>query len=228
MDMKQQNSILLVVLTISLIVLLSGCANSTPTPTTPTTPNNPINTSAANLNLANSIYANDSYLISGDTLDAAAQTATIGFTINKVVNQDGTTTIILSSSNPEYQNQTYTLQSGQKLYFIESYPADDSQENNSDRTLMDDKALITDANDNILTMPTPSPVRNNTGAFGNLTPEQRLQISQAMTAACNGKAENDSCTASTPRGTGNGTCMTRNATLTCVMQRNGNFTRPQQ
>jgi len=40
-----------------------------------------------------------------------------------------------------------------------------------------------------------------------------------MIDACNGKQESDSCVISSPRGDLNGTCQTRNSTLTCTMQR---------
>ena len=155
---------------LAFVVAVSGCTNNAnPTNTVPTT-NNPstANTSPANnpnpsttadqnaasnpststQKITDAKYANSAYLISGDTLDAAAQNAISGFQINKTVNADGTTTINLSSSNPEYQNQTYTLQPGQKLYFIESYPADDN--NNNEGNIGDDKAIVTDADGNII------------------------------------------------------------------------------
>jgi hypothetical protein len=51
--------------------------------------------------------------------------------------------------------------------------------------------------------------------FGNLTSEQRQQIAAAMSAACEGKAAGDACTAQTPMGERNGTCMERNSTIIC-------------
>jgi hypothetical protein len=81
-------------------------------------------------------------LISGATLDAAAVNVTSDFDIKKTVNSDGTTTIVLSSTNPEYSTQTYTLQSGEQLYFIERNLGDDS---NIDANLGDDMAIKVDA-----------------------------------------------------------------------------------
>lgn len=98
---------------------------------------------SAKIKLTDSQYANNAYLISGDTLDSAAQAATSGFTITKTPNADGTTTIALSSTNPEYKNQSYTLQTGQQLYFIERILGDDS--NNQELNLGDDTAIIVDA-----------------------------------------------------------------------------------
>jgi len=236
----KQYTLSAIILSLLLVIIVSGCTNNTNpappgvTPALPSTNNQnvaPPSTANPNSNfvnpvgqnLADSRFANDSYLISGDTLDAATVNAISGFQINKTANSDGTTTIILTSSNPEYQNQTYTLQPGQKLYFIEMNLADDSNDN--DNIIGDDRALITDADDNIIAMPNTGQERTTSGGgFGNLTADQRLQLSQEMVDACNGRSENDSCTVMTPRGQENGTCIIRNETLTCAMQR-GNFTR---
>lgn len=127
--------------------------DNTNVPTTPTdnganapqanTSNIPTNPEAGRTKLSDSRDANNAYLISGDTLDAATQRAISGFSIQKTPNADGTTTISLTSSNPEYQNQSYTLQSGEQLYFIERSLGDDS--NNEEGALGDDSAIIVDA-----------------------------------------------------------------------------------
>ena len=145
-------------------VTVSGCSNnaypastnptSNPTTTTPSTVSPSTNSPAtpaqnqAGPKITDPQYTNKAYLISGDSLDATAQTATSGFNISKIVNSDGTTTFTLTSTNPEYQDQSYTLQPGQKLYFIEMNLGDDY--NNNEGNLGDDRAVITDADGNII------------------------------------------------------------------------------
>jgi hypothetical protein len=162
--MQSKTTILFVVL-LALIVAVSGCTNASNSSGTPSGANPTVNTpsvntpsvatipSTVNQNQASAKitdvkYANKAYLISGDTLDSATQNAMSGFSMNKIVNTDGTTTISLSSSNPDYQNQSYTLQPGQKLYFIEKNLGDDGS--GSEFNLGDDTALITDADGNII------------------------------------------------------------------------------
>ena len=175
--MKTKNlltkNILILALLLAFVVFVSGCNTTTPNTTpavnnanpTPTTDNsatanpsastpnqaNPVSSNPTPIKLADSKYVNSAYLISGDTLDTDAKTALSGFIMDKTVNSDGTTTIKLSSSNPDYQNQSYTLQPGQKLYFIETNLRDDGNDN--EFNLGDDKALITDADGNIIQMP---------------------------------------------------------------------------
>lgn len=96
------------------------------------------------IKLSDTSYANNAYLISSDTLSPEAQQAISGFNINKQTNSDGTTTITLVAINPEYQNQSYTLQSGQSLYFIEMSMGDDR--NGSETFLGDDHAVVVDSN----------------------------------------------------------------------------------
>jgi len=133
-----------------LAVVISACTQSSNTTGTTTIPDNSLgptgtlqNTTTGRTKLADSQYANFAYLISGDTLDSSAKAATSGFTITKTPNSDGTTTISLTSTNPEYQDQTYTLQPGEKLYFIERNMGDDS--GGQEGFLGDDTAIIVDA-----------------------------------------------------------------------------------
>ena len=57
------------------------------------------------------------------------------------------------------------------------------------------------------------------GNFKNLTEQERQQMieqrMQMMQAACQGKAEGDSCSVQSPRGERKGTCKTQNETLAC-------------
>lgn len=102
--------------------------------------------------LSESPYANYAYLISSYPLSSEAQQAISGFNINKQANSDGTTTINLVALNPEYQNQSYTLQQGQSLYFIERSMGDDGD--GSENFLGDDHAIIVDSNGYIVSGPT--------------------------------------------------------------------------
>lgn len=110
------------------------------------------NSNSNETKLSDSPYANYAYLISSDPLSADAQQAISGFNINKQTNSDGTTTINLIALNPEYQNQTYTLQPGQSLYFIERSMGDDG--NGTENFLGDDHAIIVDSNGYIIQGPT--------------------------------------------------------------------------
>ena len=209
-------------LLLAIILVVAGCSSNTsnttnnqPNPTTgsPTEPTGAVK-------LSDSQYAANSYLISGDTLDDAAQQAMSGFSMQKTANADGTTTISLSSTNPEYKNQTYTLQPGQQLYFIERALGDDS--NNQEGAIGDDNAVVVDSQGYIisaLTTPNNRRFRGNGTGFGNMTDAQRQQFMQQRIDACNGKTDNDSCTIANTRGAMNGTCQTFNNTLECMVQR---------
>jgi PBP1b-binding outer membrane lipoprotein LpoB len=134
-------------------VIISGCSTQTPTaptngqpatnPTGNTQQTNPAPSTPTKVLLTAEPYASKAYLISGDVLDKQAKIALIGFGITKTTNSDGTTTIALTSTNPEYKNQSYTLQQGQKLYFVEKSSGDDG--GNQDQFLPDDNAVIVDA-----------------------------------------------------------------------------------
>lgn len=104
--------------------------------------------------LSDSQYANAAYLISTDTLSADAQTAITGFNIQKTSNSDGSTTYNLIAINPEYQTQSYTIQPGQSLYFIENNLGDDST--GAENFPGDDMAIVVDANGFIVSGPGPA------------------------------------------------------------------------
>ena len=102
------------------------------------------NASASNsgTKFADSPYYQYAYLISGDTLSSQAKTALTGFDLSKTSNSDGSMTYTLTALRQEYANQTYTLQPGEKLYFIERSLGDDDTAGNSDYSLRDDTAII--------------------------------------------------------------------------------------
>src|SRR5579864_2958054 len=76
-------------------------------------------TSTAGEPFAASIYAPYAYLISTDTFDAATRRALTGFTVVTSTNPDGSLEVTLTARNPNYQTHTYTVETGQKLYYIE-------------------------------------------------------------------------------------------------------------
>lgn len=93
--------------------------------------------------LADQEYAKSAYLISGETLSSDAKLALTGFTMSQEKNADGTTTITLKAQKEEYHDQVYTLKPGEQLYFIEKFLRDD--ENNEEKNINDDTAVIVDA-----------------------------------------------------------------------------------
>lgn len=91
---------------------------------------------------ADSQYYPYSYLISGGALSSDAKTAITGFDLSKTENSDGSVTYTLTALKQGYTNQTYTLSSGEKLYFIERSLGDDDAASDSDYSLRDDTAII--------------------------------------------------------------------------------------
>lgn len=108
----------------------------------------PVNGNAVNSNqnvkLADSKFAQSSYLISGETLSKEAQDAISGFSLERNVLSDGRINITLIALSPEYQSQNYVIQPEYSLYFIESYPGDDSPPKGEGPSLMDDHAVVVD------------------------------------------------------------------------------------
>jgi hypothetical protein len=102
------------------------------------------NTSPASQLFSDSPFALNAYLISTPTYDANTKKALAGFTVTKKTMADGSMQITLNATNPEYQTQTYTVQPGEKLYFIENNLKDDS--GNTDKFTADDQAVLVDAN----------------------------------------------------------------------------------
>ena len=93
---------------------------------------------------SSSSLSKNAFLISIPTYDANTKNALIGFNVTQKPLSDGSNEDTLNSQNPEYKTQVYTVKPGEKLYFIESFSADDS--GNADRNLRDDNAVLVDAN----------------------------------------------------------------------------------
>lgn len=158
--MTTNHKIGIIALLIAIMIVIAGCSSSTNPGAQQNAPPNPSTGAAQTVGAASAgsgtaqkvkfsdtPYAATAYLISGATLDTAAQQAISGFTMVKTIQADGTTTIDLTSSNPEYQNQTYTLQKGDSLYFIERMLGDDAPGTpGQDLNLGDDMAIVVDSN----------------------------------------------------------------------------------
>ncbi len=129
----------------ALIVLIAGGAYALMGHKATANASSPNSTATASgQKLADSQYAQYAYLISGDTIAPDAQTALSGFTLSKQAASNGATQYTLTASKAGYHNQTYALQPGQQLYFIETSLGDDRD--GQDTALSDDTAIVTDAN----------------------------------------------------------------------------------
>lgn len=100
------------------------------------------------ISLQDSNFANVSYLISGDTLSPEAKMALTGFSYRRVVLADGSVNITLTAIKPNYLNQSFVIEPGQSLYFIEKSLRDDA--NDTERFPADDGAVIVDSNGYII------------------------------------------------------------------------------
>ena len=106
----------------------------------------------AAIKLADQEYAKSAYLISGGTLSADAKTALTGFIMTKKVMPDGTTSILLKAQKAEYHDQNYTLKTGEQLFFIDKFLADDTA--GQEKNINDDTGVIVDATGVIVQAPT--------------------------------------------------------------------------
>ncbi len=98
---------------------------------------------------ASSSYAANAHLISTtSTYDVATQQALKGLQVKKQVLADGSLQITLIALQGGYPNQNYTVKPGEKLYFSEAFPMDDSA--SGDRVPADDRAILVSASGIIL------------------------------------------------------------------------------
>lgn len=102
---------------------------------------------------ADSPLAQNAYLISipTSTYDANTKLALSGFKVTQKTLADGSVQITLDAQKTGYQTQTYTVKSGEKLYFIEKNLTDDDKTTDTDKFAGDDQAVLVDANGYILT-----------------------------------------------------------------------------
>ena len=83
-------------------------------------------------------------------ISAQTKEAMAGFEMQTQMLADGTAQINLTSTNPEYKDQQYLIKPGETLYFIEMNSGDDSADENTDRNLADDTAVVVDAQGNMV------------------------------------------------------------------------------
>jgi hypothetical protein len=127
---------------LAILLLINACSPKGPLPSNPAT-GSAGTTANGKVKLSDTQDWANAHLISGDTLDAGAQSALSGFSLKKNPMPDGTVQITLTAAQAGYFNQTYNLKPGQQLYFIERFKADDS--GGSDINSKDDSAVIVDA-----------------------------------------------------------------------------------
>lgn len=145
---------ILVVLALAAVVVIATRPNNTgytvANMNTPSQTNSTSSNSIASMKFSDSPYYHYSYLISGGALSSQAQRALAGFNLSATQNSDGTTTYTLTALESGYVSQTYTLQPGQSLYFLEGSMGDDDTMGNLDYNLGDDNAIVVDSNGNIV------------------------------------------------------------------------------
>jgi hypothetical protein len=90
-----------------------------------------------------------SYKIFPGALSAQVKQAMAGFAFTTKAMPDGSTQITLTSQNKFYKTQQYAVKSGYSLYFIERMMGDDNEQEDSDRTIRDDTAVLVDPQGNI-------------------------------------------------------------------------------
>ncbi|MDD4989378.1 MAG: hypothetical protein PHV42_03045 [Candidatus Pacebacteria bacterium] len=143
--------IIILVLIILGWIFYSGSSNN-PSPVTSNS-SAPLTsgTNSSAVKFADQPYAQYAYQIDPanlNAMDVNTKQALSGFNVTAKNNADGTVTVSLTSTNPEYHNQSYTLKSGDKLYFIERSLGDDG--GGEEAFLGDDTAVVVDANGNVI------------------------------------------------------------------------------
>ena len=110
------------------------------------TQNQPAGTGASKQLFKDSPEYQYAYQIFPGTMSAQAKTAMSGFSMKTTTLADGSTRVSLTSTNPNYKNQSYTVKKGYSLYFVERNTVDDNPSQDSDRLYLDDSAVIVDPN----------------------------------------------------------------------------------
>jgi hypothetical protein len=153
--MKKNSAVLIIIILVVIVIIVllivgsnkqnnlgSNYVAPTDTSVTPTT--TPTTTTPTPVLFSSSPLSQNAFLISTATYDAKTKAALSGFTVTKKTLADGSLQYTLNSTNADYQTQTYTVKTGEKLYFIEALPSDDN--GTGDRTIADDSAVVVDAN----------------------------------------------------------------------------------
>lgn len=96
------------------------------------------------IRLADTRYMQYASLISDNATSQREQEALAGFQVTRQQQADGSLLVTLKALNPEYQDQAYTVQPGQQLYFIETSMGDD-RGTTGEYNLGDDTAVLVDS-----------------------------------------------------------------------------------
>ena len=117
-----------------------------------TSPSPPANASPTTSNkgmLADSPDVKFAYKVFPGPLSVKATTALNGWNIDSTVQTDGSTQVTLTPKNADDQKKTFTVKSGESLYFVEKNSFDDST-TGLDANLHDDYGIVVDASGAIL------------------------------------------------------------------------------
>ena len=93
------------------------------------------------------------YQVFPGPLSAAAQAAITGFKVNEQNNSDGSVVVNFLPTNPHFKSLTYTVSSGDTVYFIEKNPAEDNTATDYDALYLDDQAVVVNSSGYIVQGP---------------------------------------------------------------------------
>jgi hypothetical protein len=96
------------------------------------------------MKLSESKDSKNAFLIFPGTVSPEAKKAMTGFKISTSPQADGSTQVVMTSTNPEYKDQMYLVGAGNSLYFIERFAGEDNEQEDTDKGLKDDTAVIVD------------------------------------------------------------------------------------
>gem|GEM_PF-1434475 len=148
--MKKSSILISVLVPLSLLVACGGTPTATNTPPPPIPVAQQQNTPPVAQKIADSADWPYAYLISEDpaNFDAKTKEAIAGFTVTSATLPNGSKVIKLKATEPQYQDQSYALKPGQKLYFIEKFLQDDV--NGQEKNMGDDKVVVTESDGTIV------------------------------------------------------------------------------
>jgi len=98
------------------------------------------------MNLKTSPLFQYAYQIVPNDASVNTKEALVGYSFTTQDQSDGSTVVTIAPKDSESQNQVYTVQSGQTLYFIEQTLADDKADQDKDLNYRDDYGIVTDSN----------------------------------------------------------------------------------
>ena len=93
------------------------------------------------------------YQVFPGPLSTAAQAAIAGFKVNWQNNSDGSVVVNFLPTNPHFKSLTYTVSSGDTVYFIEKNPAEDNTATDYDALYLDDQAVVVNSSGYIVQGP---------------------------------------------------------------------------